>query len=96
MMNLKPLDNKIVVQPREADTITPGGIHLPDRSKEEKARGTVLAVGPGKLLDSGERASLSVKVDDDVIYSKWSGSDIELDGETYKILSEDDLLAVVG
>ncbi len=76
-LNLKPLDDRVVVEPMEAEEMTAGGIVLPDTAKEKPQRGTVLAVGPGKLLDSGERGKLSVAVGDEVIYGKYSGSEIE-------------------
>jgi chaperonin GroES len=94
-INLKPLDDRIVVEPVEAEEVTSGGIVLPDTAKEKPQRGTVLAVGPGKLLDNGKRADLSVAVGDEVIYGKYSGSDIELDGRDIKILRESDVLAKV-
>ncbi len=94
-INLKPLDDRIVVEPVEAEQITSGGIVLPDTAKEKPQRGTVLAVGPGKLLDNGKRGELSVAVGDEVIYGKYSGSDIELDGRDIKILRESDVLAKV-
>jgi chaperonin GroES len=94
-INLKPLDDRIVVQPVEAEEKTAGGLYLPDTAKEKPQRGTVIAVGPGKLLDSGSRAALSVAVGDEVIYGKYSGSDIEVDGQEVKILRESDVLAKV-
>jgi chaperonin GroES len=94
-INLKPLDDRIVVQPVEAEEKTAGGLFLPDTAKEKPQRGTVIAIGPGKLLDSGERAALSVAIGDEVIYGKYSGSDIELDGQEIKILRESDVLAKV-
>jgi chaperonin GroES len=94
-LNLKPLDDRIVVEPVEAEQITAGGIVLPDTAKEKPQRGTVLAVGPGKLLDSGKRGELSVAIGDEVIYGKYSGSDIEIDGRDIKILRESDVLAKV-
>ncbi|MDR1140265.1 MAG: co-chaperone GroES [Planctomycetaceae bacterium] len=94
-INLKPLDDRIVVQPVEAEEKTAGGLFLPDTAKEKPQRGTVIAVGPGKLLDSGERAPLSVAIGDEVIYGKYSGSDIEIDGQEIKILRESDVLAKV-
>ena len=94
-INLKPLDDRVVVEPLEAEEITAGGIVLPDSAKEKPQRGTVLAIGPGKLLDSGERGELSVAVGDEVIYGKYAGSDIEVDGRELKILRESDILAKV-
>jgi chaperonin GroES len=94
-ISLKPLDDRIVVQPVEAEEKTAGGLFLPDTAKEKPQRGTVIAVGPGKLLDSGDRAPLSVAINDEVIYGKYSGSDIEVDGQEIKILHESDVLAKV-
>ena len=95
-VNLRPLDDRVVVQPTEAESTTAGGIVLPDSAKEKPQRGTVVAVGPGKLLDSGNRGELSVAVGDVVIYGRYGGSDIEVDGEEMKILRESDLLAKIG
>jgi chaperonin GroES len=94
-LNLRPLDDRIVVEPNEAEDVTAGGIVLPDAAKEKPQRGTVVAVGPGKLLDSGERGTLSVAVGDEVIYGKYSGSEIEVNGKEVKILRESDVLAKV-
>lgn len=92
-IKLRPLDDRVVVQPQEAESTTAGGIVLPDSAKEKPQRGTVVAVGPGKLLDSGNRGELSVAVGDVVIYGKYGGSEIEIDGEEMKILRESDILA---
>ena len=92
---LRPLDDRVVVKPVEAEERTSGGIVLPDTAKEKPQRGKVVSVGPGKLLDSGERGSLSVSVGDEVIYGKYSGTDIELEGDEVKILRETDILAKV-
>ena len=94
-LKLRPLDDRIVVEPVEAEEMTAGGIVLPDTAKEKPQRGTVLAVGPGKLLDSGERGELSVAVGDEVIYGKYSGSDFEAEDHEVKILRESDILAKV-
>jgi len=94
-LNLRPLDDRVVVEPREAEETTAGGIVLPDTAKEKPQRGTVVAVGPGKLLDSGDRGTLSVAVGDEVIYGKYAGTDIEVDGRDIKILRESDVLAKV-
>ena len=94
-INVRPLDDRVVVEPVEAEEMTAGGIVLPDTAKEKPQRGIVLAVGPGKLLDSGERGELSVCVGDEVIYGKYAGSDIEIDGREVKILRESDILAKV-
>jgi chaperonin GroES len=94
-IKLRPLDDRVVVEPVEAEEVTAGGIVLPDSAKEKPQRGVVLALGPGKLLDSGERGALSVAVGDEVIYGKYSGSDIEVEGREVKILRETDILAKV-
>ena len=92
---LCPLDDRVVVEPVEAEEMTAGGIVLPDTAKEKPQRGTVRAVGPGRLLDNGNRADLSVSIGDVVIYGKYSGSDIEVDGEKFVILRESDILGVL-
>src|SRR5262245_28491773 len=94
-VKIRPLDDRVVVEPVEAEERTAGGIVLPDTAKEKPQRGKVLAVGPGKLLDSGKRGELSVAVGDEVIYGKYGGTDIELAGEDVKILRESDILAKV-
>jgi len=94
-VNLRPLDDRVVVEPKEAEEVTAGGIVLPDTAKEKPQRGTVIAVGPGKLLENGERGTLSVIVGDEVIYGKYSGSEVEIDGREVKILRETDILAKV-
>ena len=94
-MQLKPLDDRIVVEPLSAETTTAGGIVLPDSAQEKPQRGKVRAIGPGRLLDSGERCSLSVSVGDEVLFSKYGGTDIEVEGQEVKILRESDILAKV-
>jgi len=94
-MTLKPLDDRVIVEPLSAEETTSGGIVLPDSAKEKPQRGTVLAVGPGRLLDSGERSTLSVKVGDEVLFGKYGGTEIEVDGKEIKILRESDILAKV-
>ena len=94
-IKLRPLDDRVVVEPVEAEEMTAGGIVLPDTAKEKPQRGTVVAVGPGKLLDSGERGELSVAVGDEVIYGKYGGTEVEVDGGEVKILRESDILAKV-
>jgi chaperonin GroES len=85
----------VVVEPMEAEEVTAGGIVLPDSAQEKPQRGTVVAVGPGKLLDSGQRGALSVAIGDEVIYGKYSASDIEVNDREVKILRESDILAKV-
>ena len=94
-IKLRPLDDRVVVKPSDAEEVTAGGIVLPDAAQEKPQRGKVIAVGAGKLLDSGNRGELSVAIGDTVIYGKYGGSDIEVDGEEYKILRESDILAKV-
>jgi len=94
-VSLRPLDDRVVVEPVEAEEQTAGGIVLPDTAKQKPQRGTVISIGPGKLLDSGHRGELSVTVGDVVIYGKYSGSDIEVGGKDVKILREGDILAKV-
>ena len=94
-IKIRPLDDRVVVEPLDAEETTAGGIVLPDAAQEKPQRGTVIAVGPGKLLDSGNRGELSVAVGDEVIYGKYGGSDIEVDGDEVKILRESDILAKV-
>jgi chaperonin GroES len=94
-IKIRPLDDRIVVEPLAAEERTSGGIVLPDSSREKQQRGTVLAVGPGKLLDSGERGEVGVSVGDEVIFGKYGGTEIELDGHDVKILRESDILARV-
>ena len=94
-IKIRPLDDRVVVEPIEAEETTAGGIVLPDTAKEKPQRGTVVATGPGKLLDSGSRGELSVAVGDEVIYGKYGGSDIEVEGDEVKILRESDILAKV-
>ena len=94
-INIRPLDDRVVVEPLEAEETTAGGIVLPDSAQEKPQRGTIVAIGAGKLLDSGERGEMSVAVGDEVIYGKYGGTDIEVDGTEVKILREGDILAKV-
>ena len=94
-MKLKPLDDRIVIKQSEAEEKSAGGILLPDTAKEKPQIGKVVAIGPGKLLDDGKRGRMSVKKKDEVIYAKYSGSDVEVDGEKYVILRESDVLGIV-
>jgi chaperonin GroES len=89
------LDDRVVIRPTESEEKTSGGIVLPDAAKEKPQRGKVVAVGPGKILESGQRAALSVKVGDEVLFAKYGGSDVKVEGEELKIMRESDLLAKV-
>ena len=94
-LKIRPLDDRVVVEPVEAEERTAGGIVLPDSAKEKPQRGHVVAIGPGKLLESGQLATPALSIGDEVIYGKYSGSDIEVDGHEVKILRETDILAKV-
>ena len=94
-MAIKPLDDRVLVEPIEAEEKTAGGIVLPDTAKEKPMRGKVVAVGQGKLLENGKRGELSVKKGDEVIYGKYSGTEVKVKGKEYIIVRESDLLAKV-
>lgn len=95
-LNLKPLADRVVVRKLEAEEKTAGGIVLPDTAKEKPQQGEVLAVGPGRLDDKGVRQPNEVKVGDKVLFAKYSGTEVKIEGVEYLILSERDILAVVG
>jgi len=95
-MKIRPLGDKILVKRVEAETKTKSGIYLPESAKEKPQEATVVAVGDGKLLENGKRAEFQVKKGDKVLISKWGGTEIKIEGEEMLILSEDDILAVVG
>ena len=94
-VKIQPLEDKILVQANEAETTTASGIVIPDTAKEKPQEGTVLAVGPGRVDDNGNRVPLDVNVGDVVIYSKYGGTEVRYAGEDYLVLSARDLLAVV-
>jgi chaperonin GroES len=94
-LKVRPLDDRVVVEPLEAEEKTSGGILLPDTAKQKPSRGRVLAVGPGKLSDKGERAAVSVAKGDEVLFGKYAGNDIEVEGKELKIMRESDILAKV-
>jgi chaperonin GroES len=94
-VKVRPLDDRIVVEPLEAEEKTAGGILLPDTAKQKPQRGRVLAVGPGKLRDSGERSRVAVAVGDEVLFGRYAGNDIEVSGREVKIMRESDILAKV-
>jgi chaperonin GroES len=93
---IKPLEDRILVRPEEGEETTPSGIVIPDTAKEKPQEGTVLAVGPGKRSDSGELIPMDIKEGDRVVYSKYGGTEIKVDGEDLLILSARDALAVIG
>lgn len=92
---IKPLGAKVVVQRLKAEEKTPGGIVLPDSAKEKPQQGTVVSVGPGKLLDNGDRSPIQVKEDDTILFAAYGGTEITMGCEDYVILDESDVLAVI-
>jgi chaperonin GroES len=96
MSNLGPLGDRIVIKAAERETMTASGIVLPDTSKEKPQEGSVVAVGPGKLLENGDHVAPEVQVGDRVLYSKYSGTEFKLQDTEYLVLSERDVLAIVG
>ncbi len=95
-MNLKPLHDNVIVKPLDEDTQTKGGIVLPDTvDKDRPEKGEIVAVGPGKLLDNGQRSPMSVQAGDKVIFKKYSPDEVKVDDEEYLVLSESDILAVI-
>lgn len=94
-LNIKPLDDRIVVKRADSSEKTAGGIILPESSQDKPQRGTILAVGPGKQLDNGERAGLDVKVGDEVYFGKYGGTEMKVDNEDVIIMKESDILAIV-
>ena len=94
-MKIRPLNDRLLVKRMEEEAKTAGGIIIPDTAKEKPAEGKVMAVGPGKLNDKGERVGLQVKEGDRVLFSKYGGTDVKLDGDDYLIMREDDILGVI-
>lgn len=94
-LKMKPLGDKVIVRRVEAEEVTAGGIVLPDSAKEKPKRGVVQAVGGGRLLDSGERNTMTVKKNDEVIFTSYAGTEVKIDGEEYIIMEESDILGVV-
>lgn len=94
-MKTKPLGEKILVKRFDAVEKTAGGIVLPDAAKEKPKEGKIIALGDGKLLDSGERAKFQVKKGDKVVFTSYAGTEIDIDGEEYLLMTEDDILAII-
>jgi chaperonin GroES len=94
-MAVKPLEDRVLVQPIEAETKTASGIYLPETAKEKPVRGKVIGVGPGKRLDNGQRAQMSVRNGDTVVYGKYAGTEVEIKGVKHLILKESELLGVI-
>ncbi len=96
MSTLKPLHEKVVVERMEAESKSAGGILIPDTAKEKPMKGTVIAVGPGRVLDNGEVKALDVKKGDQILFGGYAGSEVKLDGKDYLIVNESEILAVLG
>ncbi len=94
-MNIRPLQDRVIVKRMEEETTSAGGIVLPDSAKEKPIRGEVLAVGPGKILDNGEKRPLEVKVGDTVLFGKYSGTEVKLDDEELLVMREEDIMGVI-
>ncbi len=95
-MKMRPLDDHVVVKPLEAADKTAGGIILPETAKEKSTKGEIVAVGRGRILPNGKRVPMIVKAGDKVIYGKYGGTEVKIDGEEYRILTEGEILAVIG
>lgn len=95
-INITPLADRVIIKPSEAEETTKGGIILPDTAKEKPIEGTIVAAGPGKVTDDGKTVKLGVKVGDKVLYGKYSGTEITVEGEEYLIMRESDIFAIVG
>lgn len=94
-MNVKPLADRVLVQPLEAAEKTAGGLYIPDNAKEKPQKGKIVAAGPGKASDTGSIIALEVKVGDTVLYGKYSGTEVQVEGKDYLIMRESDILAVI-
>ncbi|MBE7443812.1 MAG: co-chaperone GroES [Planctomycetia bacterium] len=92
---IRPLDDRVVIEPMEAEEKTAGGIVLPDTAKEKPMKGKIIAVGDGKMLESGKRAELLVKKGDKVLYGKYAGTEVTVDGKEYLVMRESDILAKI-
>ena len=94
-VSVRPLDDRVLIKPLEAEEKTAGGIVLPDTAKEKPQKGKIIAIGPGKLLEDGKRGEMSVKVGDTVLFAKYSGTEVTIDSEEHQIMREADVLAIV-
>ena len=94
-MNIKPLADRVVVKPLEAEEKKQGSIIIPDTAKEKPMQGEIVAVGPGKVADSGQKVAMEVKKGDKVLYGKYSGTEVTVDGKDYLIMRESDILAIL-
>ena len=94
-MNVKPMEDRVLLKPMEAETKTSGGIIIPDNAKEKPQKGEVIAVGPGKITEKGQKIEMTLKKGDKVLYGKYSGTEITVEGEEYLITRESDVLAII-
>lgn len=94
-VGIRPLGDKVIIKRMEAEDITAGGIVLPDAAKEKPKRGVIKAIGDGKLLDSGDRSTLQVKKNDEVLFTSYAGTEVKVNGEEYVIMDEGDILAIL-
>ncbi len=94
-MNIKPLEDRVILKPMEAEEKTAGGIIIPDNAKEKPQKGEVVAVGPGKVNDKGQKIEMTLKKGDKVLYGKYSGTEVTIDGTDYLIVRESDCLAII-
>lgn len=94
-VNIRPLADRVVVKPLPAEEVTKGGLVIPDTAKERPQQGEVIAVGPGRITDDGKKIPMEVKVGDKVLYGKYAGTEISIDGEEYLIMRESDILAII-
>jgi chaperonin GroES len=94
-MNIRPLHDRVIVKRKEEERTSPGGIVIPDTAKEKPIRGEVVAVGRGKLLDSGDQRQLDVKVGDEVLFGKYSGTEVKVEGEDLLVMREDDIMGII-
>jgi len=95
-MNVRPLHDRVLVKRVEEKEVVKGGIIIPDTAKEKPMEGEVIAAGPGKITDDGKRAAMDVKAGDRILFGKYSGTEIKIDGQEYVIMREDEILAVIG
>ena len=94
-MKLKPLNDRVLVKRLESEEKTAGGLFIPDTAKEKPPKGQVVAVGPGKVGDNGERTPLAVKAGDEVLFNKYAGTEVKLDGVDHLVMREEDILAII-
>ena len=95
-INLKPLGDRVVIKPSPKEEVTKSGLVIPDTAKEKPQEGTILAIGPGRTDEDGKRLPMDVKVGDKVLYAKYAGTEIKIEGEEHLIIKETDILAIVG